>query len=188
MQCLICGNDFDPDLFTCPVCAERGDARGRTAILVGRIEDALLSFFLGAMVILVLLQVVLRYAFQSGITGGDSLVRHLVLWIAFFGATIAARSGAHVRIDALNRILPHRWQQWVTVVTDLFSFGVCALLVYASVLFIQIEYEGDGRLAFMNMAVWIMEIIIPLGYAVLAYRFGHRAVSAIFYGRRGKTT
>lgn len=183
MQCLICGNDFDPDLRTCPVCAERGKTRGGFATALTRLEDALLSILLAVMVLMVLSQIVLRYAFQTGMTGGDSLVRHLVIWIAFFGASIAARSGAHVKIDVLTRVLPASWHRWLVGLTDLFSFAVCALLVYASVQFLHIEYQSEGTSVFMDVPVWIMEIIIPFGYAIIAIRFGHRAVSALFSGK-----
>lgn len=186
MNCLICGNEFDPDLGTCPVCAERGKTRGAFAIALTRVEDALLSVFLTVMVLMVLSQIVLRYAFQTGIPGGDSLVRHLVIWIAFFGASIAARSGAHVKIDVLTRILPVSWHRWLVGLTDLFSFGVCALLVYASAQFVRIEYQSQGISVFMEVPVWIMEIIIPFGYAIIGIRFGHRAVSGILFGHGEK--
>lgn len=184
MKCLLCGCDYDPDLYTCPTCVERSDSRSRLALMVGRIEDVLLSFFLGLMVILVLCQILFRYAFETGIPGGDSLVRHLVLWIAFFGAAIASRSGSHVKIDVLNRILPHTWHRWLSGITDLFSFSVCALLVYASCQFVQIEYQSEGLSAFMDVPVWAMEIIIPFGFAIIAYRFFRRAVSMLFFNKQ----
>ncbi|MEZ4552068.1 MAG: TRAP transporter small permease subunit [Desulfobacterales bacterium] len=34
--------------------------------------------------------------------GGDDLIRHLVLWIAFIGAGIATRSRSHVKIDVIT--------------------------------------------------------------------------------------
>lgn len=187
MQCFLCGNEFDPDLFRCPVCAAKAGRRGRAAAWLARAEDGLIAVLLGAMVVLVLLQIVMRYGFDAGIAGSDTLVRHLVIWIAFFGAAIAARSGAHVRIDVLTRILPASWHRWTAALTDLFSFAVCALLAYASVRFLYIEYQSQANSVFLDMPVWVMEVIIPLGYIIIAFRFGHRAVSNVFSpGRDGQ--
>ncbi len=179
MQCLVCGSEFDPDSRRCPVCAQKEELRSRFGILVSRIEDLLLVFFLCVMVALVLLQIVLRYAENSGIPGGDVMVRNMVLWIAFFGAAIATRSGSHVRIDALAMVLPQKWRYWASAATDLFAFAVCVLLVYASWQFIRIEYSIGGHSAFFGIPVWSMAAAIPLGYLIIGVRFGRRFIMAV---------
>ncbi|MGM0453957.1 MAG: TRAP transporter small permease [Thermodesulfobacteriota bacterium] len=184
MQCFLCGNEFDPDFFRCPVCAAKAGQGNRALAWLARIEDGLIAVFLGVMLILVLLQIVMRYGFESGIAGSDTFVRHIVIWIAFLGAAIAARSGAHVRIDVLMRILPKSWHRWIEAVTNLFSFGICALLAYASIRFLFIEYQAQASSVFLGMPVWAMAAIIPVGYGIIALRFGHRALGAIFAGKR----
>ena len=179
MQCLVCGTEFDPDNHCCPVCVEKDKLKSRFGRMIVRAEDLLLVFFLGVMVVVVLSQIVLRYAFNSGIPGGDELVRNMVLWIAFFGAAIATRSGSHVRIDALTMVLPPKWRYWSAVITDLFAAAVCALLVYASWQFIEIQYMTGGRSVFLNIPVWMMAAVIPLGYSIITVRFFRRVVVAV---------
>lgn len=179
MQCLVCGREFDPDSMRCPVCAQKEEFKSRFGILISRIEDLLLVFFLCVMVVLVLLQIVLRYAENSGIPGGDVMVRNMVLWIAFFGAAIATRSGSHVRIDALTMALPQKWRYWTAAATDLFSCSVCALLVYASWQFLRIQYSSGGSSVFLGIPVWLMAAVIPLGYLIIGVRFGRRFIVAL---------
>ena len=99
MQCLKCGCELDPDRMECPLCSaeSHGNGGGESGRFLSRAEELLLVLFLGVMVVMVLAQILLRNLYQSGILGGDELVRHLVLWIAFFGAGIATRSSAHVK-------------------------------------------------------------------------------------------
>ena len=111
------------------------------------------------MVIIVLAQILLRNIYQSGILGGDELVRHLVLWIAFFGAGIATRSRAHVKIDAVKIIIPDRWKPFSDMVVSLFSCIVCCVLVYASCQFVYIEYQAQEHSTFFNLPIWMMEIV-----------------------------
>ncbi|NOY68014.1 MAG: TRAP transporter small permease [Deltaproteobacteria bacterium] len=185
MQCLRCGVDFDPDKNGCPACAEKDRGKSRFARIMGRVEDILISFFLAVMVIVVLLQVGLRYFANSAVPGGDTLVRHLVLWVAFFGAAIATRSGSHVKIDALTRAMPEGLRPWSQVATNLFSAVVCSLLVYASWEFIHIEYQSGGSSGFAGLPVWTMEVIFPFGYALMAVRFARLAVVNIVSGFSG---
>ena len=73
-----------------------------------RIVDAyfrLLKFFivgcLAAMVVLVFGNVVLRYAFNSGITVSEEVSRWLFVWMTFLGAVVALKEHAHLGTDVL---------------------------------------------------------------------------------------
>lgn len=179
MQCLKCGNEFDPDLYDCPVCSEVKKHSGMVNRVVSAIEDILIVLFLGVMVIMVLLQIIMRNMYQTGIMGGDDLVRHLVLWIAFFGAGVATRSNAHVRMDALTNFMSERFLKYSEVGVSLFSFIISAVLVYASVQFLYIEYQSQGHSPFLNLPLWLMQSILPVGYLLLACRFAHNGVLSI---------
>lgn len=80
---------------------------------MGRILDAYckvlkfgIAICLGAMVVLVFGNVVLRYGFNSGITISEELSRWLLVWLTFLGAIVALRQHAHLGVDTLVRSLP----------------------------------------------------------------------------------
>ncbi len=180
MQCLKCGYEFENGQVECLLCcAESGWGGGKLGRFLSRAEELLLVLFLGVMVAMVLVQILLRNFYQSGIMGGDELVRHLVLWIAFFGAGIATRSSSHVKIDALTNFMPDGFRRYADIAVNLFSCLICAILVVASVQFIYFEYQGQARSAFLNTPLWVMAIILPLGYAVIALRFVLNSLSGI---------
>ena len=62
--------------------------------------------FLAVMVVLVFGNVVLRYAFNSGITVSEELSRWLMVWLTFLGAVVALRDHSHLGVDTLVRVLP----------------------------------------------------------------------------------
>jgi TRAP-type C4-dicarboxylate transport system permease small subunit len=70
----------------------------------------LLRFFIAAclavMVVLVFGNVVLRYAFNSGITVSEELSRWLFVWLTFVGAVVALRDHAHLGMDSFVSRLP----------------------------------------------------------------------------------
>ena len=57
--------------------------------MIDRVEQTLVVSFLGFMIFIAFLQIVLRNDFSTGLDWGDSLLRNLVLWIGFIGATLA---------------------------------------------------------------------------------------------------
>ena len=69
---------------------------------------AAIALCLAAMVVLVFSNVVLRYAFNSGIAVSEELSRWLLVWLTFLGAIVALRRHAHLGVDTLVRALPPR--------------------------------------------------------------------------------
>src|ERR1700752_738098 len=68
--------------------------------------SALSALLLALMVVLVFGNVVLRYAFNSGITISEELSRWLLVWLTFLGAIVALRGHQHLGVDPLVRALP----------------------------------------------------------------------------------
>jgi TRAP-type C4-dicarboxylate transport system permease small subunit len=66
-----------------------------------KVLEALVALFLAVMVVLVFGNVVLRYAFNSGITVSEEVSRWLFVWVTFMGATVALRRAAHLGTDFL---------------------------------------------------------------------------------------
>ncbi|HPV29317.1 MAG TPA: TRAP transporter small permease, partial [Deltaproteobacteria bacterium] len=171
VRCKVCGLRLYDHLKTCPGCGTPYPPVHPITAVLWKIEEWLLVGFLGIMVSLVLIQIVLRNFFATGIMGGSEIVRHLVLWVAFLGAGVAAREGKHIRIDVAGRLLSPRFKCGTDVLTGIFSVVVCAILVYASLNFLLVDFESGMQIPFFNMPVWVLELIIPLGYLVITLRF-----------------
>lgn len=131
------------------------------------------------MVVIVLIQIFMRNAFDSGFLLGDSLVKHLVLWITFLGAGLASRSRSHIKINLADKLLTHSVKQVVQTVVDLFSAFICGVLAYASFSFVLMEYESGTTFGITEIPVWILEAIIPVGFAIIALRFVFSAIWSI---------
>lgn len=152
----------------------------RLFALIAGLDAVLAAVCLSAMIILVLVQIVLRNVFQTGIEGTDVLVRHLVLWVVFLGAGMAAREGLHIHIDVLPRFLPVRFRPVAEGLVLLFSLGVLAVLCFAGVRFVTMEYEGGMKLPGLDVPVWPAETIIPLGYALIAVHLAVRGLAGLW--------
>ncbi len=122
------------------------------------------------MVILSFLQVVLRNFFDTGLLWGDIFLRHLVLWVGFVGASLATRQEKHINIDIFNRIIPKKFIPPVKIIVDLISLVICIILAKASYEFMIMEKEA-GTTVFNNVRSWIIGIILPAGFGLIAVRF-----------------
>jgi TRAP-type C4-dicarboxylate transport system permease small subunit len=134
------------------------------------VEDALLALLLTGMILLAAAQILLRNLLSVGLVWGEPLLRILVLWLALLGAMAATRQGKHIRIDVLSRFLPPRATTYLRRVTDLFSGLVCALVAWHAGRFVYMEWQ-DGFELFSSIPAWVFELILPLGFTVMALRF-----------------
>jgi TRAP-type transport system small permease protein len=66
-----------------------------------KLLELLLVALLAAMVLMVFGNVVLRYAFNSGITVSEELSRWAFVWMTFLGAIIAIKENGHLGTDIL---------------------------------------------------------------------------------------
>jgi TRAP-type C4-dicarboxylate transport system permease small subunit len=147
-------------------------------------ETALLILFLTVMVVMAFLQVVLRNLFSTGILWGDSLLRHLVLWLTFFGASLATRESRHIKIDVLARLVKGKLLHLVTVLTNLTGAVVSGFLAKASLVFV-LDERAAGTTAFANVPTWLLLSILVYGFAVIALRFLFSAINEALALRSG---
>ena len=146
--------------------------------IIGRIEGALLVLFLSFMIGIAFLQIVLRNAFATGLAWGDPLVRNLVLWVGFIGATLATREGRHINIDVVSQRLSPFGKMVVNVITQFFASSICCLMAYAALKFIKNEAQMR-TVTFLEMPAWIPELILPITFGLMAFRFGLRSFKTI---------
>ena len=142
----------------------------QSILLLHRLEDGVLVMALLTMLGVALTQIVLRNLFDTGIAWADPFVRILILWVTMLGAMAATREQSHIAIDAVSRYLgplPRRITQGVCA---LLAAAVCGVASWYTWEFMQFERE-DGTIAFANVPVWMCQLILPLGFGVMAVRF-----------------
>ena len=137
---------------------------------IARLEDWLLALLLLTMIGVAGSQILLRNLFDVGFVWGDPLLRVLVLWLGLLGAMAATRDNNHIHIDILSRYLPGRAKSIAQLVTSLFTSVVSAIIAYHAIRFVHMEWQ-DGSILFASIPAWACEIIIPIGFGMIALRY-----------------
>jgi|YelNatPaOPRAMG01_1025707.scaffolds.fasta_scaffold00087_43 TRAP-type C4-dicarboxylate transport system permease small subunit len=153
---------------------------------IGFIENFLLVIFLTVTVIMAFMQVILREFWSTGIVWGDVFLRHLVLWIGFFGAALAAKESRHFSINIFTKRLAPVWQRIIQALLNLGSAVVCSFLVEAGISFVRDEIKYNNEPLFVifgrNVMSYHFEVIIPLGFGLIGLHFLFRAIEVAAYG------
>jgi TRAP-type C4-dicarboxylate transport system permease small subunit len=140
---------------------------------LARIEKLVVVFMLTLMILVAFSQIILRNFFATGISWGDAVVRYLVLWVGFVGAALATRENKHITIDVLSRWVSGRGSIYLDAVSYFCSTVICGLLTYAAIGFIKFESQM-GSTTFFSLPVWLPELIIPVTFGLMTFRFALR--------------
>lgn len=113
-----------------------------------------MAAFLAVMVVLVFGNVVLRYAFNSGLTISEELSRWLFVWVTFLGAIVAMKEGAHLGSDTLVSRLSVANQKACFVLGHLLMLGICYLLFKGSYEQVIINWTTTSAVMEVSMAMF----------------------------------
>jgi TRAP-type C4-dicarboxylate transport system permease small subunit len=141
-----------------------------------RAEDGLLVFLLSAMIVLAAAQIVLRNFFDSGFVWIDPLLRVLVLWLGLIGATVATRNNRHIRIDLLSKLFSRNTHRLIQSVIGQISAWTCLVVAWYGFKWIQMDF-ADGVTSFAGIPAWMLEVIIPVTFALIGLRYLIMSVS-----------
>lgn len=114
----------------------------------------LMAASLAVMVVLVFTNVVLRYAFNSGISVSEELSRWLFVWLTFLGAIVALNEGAHLGTDTLVSRLSLRGKKTCLVLGHLLMLFVCWLLFKGALDQVKINWDSTSAAMEVSMAIF----------------------------------
>jgi C4-dicarboxylate transporter, DctM subunit len=139
-----------------------------------RFEDAVSTVALTAMAVLPLLEIALRRAFGVGVPASGPIVQHLVLWVGFLGAAIAARDGKLLALASGTFIPAGRWRRAADIFSAAVASCMATLLAWGGVQLFLNEREAGSSFG-AGIPTWVAQIGLPLGFALIAVRLVWRA-------------
>ena len=134
---------------------------------VTRIEEW--SLFVMVMVALLSLfaNVVLRYGFNYTLAWSEELVRIVIIYSTFVGASVAVKQRAMIRIDAIVQIFP-KLKSGLTFYTSLLMLVFAWMMVYYGYKMTHLQFITHQKTIIMEIPLVIVYAIMPvMGIMVL---------------------
>jgi len=123
------------------------------------------------MTLLVFVEVILRFGFNTGFLWAEELTLNLSAWLVLFGASYGVKIGAHIGVDALVRQLPSRVRRIVGLLAVLLCLFYCSLFLYGSWVYLTKLYRIGIELEDLPVPKWLAHAILVIGFALLTLRF-----------------
>ena len=144
-----------------------------------RIQDifaTLAAIIVAFLMLLVGVDVVLRYFFSAPILWRSEVVEHALVYITFLVAAWLLRRERHIKMDIVLTRLNPGTQTVINIITSTICALLCLLLVwYGTKVTCDHLQKGWFTYTTMEFPVWIMEVIVPVGSLLLFIQFLRRS-------------
>ena len=142
-------------------------------ILVGidRVNEwigKILAYFLFLMFILLMVEVIRRYFFNSPTVWQNELAQYLFGAYAILSGGFILRAGAHVNVDIIFAHFSEKTQAWCNIITStLFFLFIGMMLIYGGSFAWESISRWEHSQSAWNPPVWPIKATIPLGAILL---------------------
>ncbi len=131
---------------------------------------------LAVMVVMPLSEIVLRRVFGLGIPGSIPFVQHLVLWVGFLGAALAAREGTMLALATGTFLPAGRVRDIAGMLAATVAAAVSAMLCVGAYELMMSEREA-GTVIAAGVTTWMAQTVLPLAFGLIAIRTVRRSGS-----------
>ncbi|TDK31331.1 TRAP transporter small permease [Rhizobium deserti] len=101
----------------------------RTTDLFFKFLEILLIVLLSGMAIMVFANVVLRYAFNSGMSVSEELSRYFFVWLTFIGAVVAFREHGHLGVESVVALFGRTGRLICMILSNIIIL-VCSMIFF----------------------------------------------------------
>ena len=134
--------------------------------LLGNLDIVMSGFFLCITVLVVIVNVALRYLFHGGLFWAEEVATTSFIWCVFIGAAAAYRYKMHIGIDFISKFGPRSWRMAIAVVIDFMMLVINGYIVYLSILFIQANKLK--RTPVLDIPAFYVNLALTVGFTLLA--------------------
>lgn len=135
------------------------------------VETAVIVLLSGVALGLGVMQVVLRYVFNTGFPWTEAVFVTLTIWAMFFGGSRAVRDGVHVRVDVLAVVLPRAVGRFLDLLGMLASLALTTFFFYCGLQYTQFVHQMGIRDIQTNVPDAVTYAIVPIAMGAFALRY-----------------
>ncbi len=143
--------------------------------IIGFINQTIAAVGISAGVAIAFTNVVARYVFDASLVWATELTIFCFLWSVFFAAAYCFKKDAHIAITIVLDAVPSRVAKIMLLISHLVTFiFLCAVSYYGYEYLLLVIDLDERSIDLWNMPMWIPYLVIPVAFALAAYRVAER--------------
>lgn len=123
------------------------------------LEEIFISLFSLIMVVVIAIQVFMRYVLENSLSWSEELARYCFIWLVYVGISFGVKKNRHMSVDVLSLALKGKWKIGLSIVANLLFLGFAIFVIL------------NGYEISMKLLTWGQKspaLHIPIGLVYLA--------------------
>lgn len=146
------------------------------------IELFLLSVGIVAIVFILFIQVVFRFALDGGLPWCEEVARILFIWISWLGISLGEKKGEHIKVSMLTDRFKGNTQKYVLIFSDILALIIVLIFLYEGISVTGQIMAMGTKTAALKIPRWLIYMAMPFSCSIMSIRL----IKAIVYRFKGK--
>ena len=139
--------------------------------MLRKIEEFLIAFSILAITLVMNVNVVMRYIFNSSWTPTEEVCLIFVVIVTFLGSAYATRIGMHLFASLIFDLpmVPVKLKKFLATAISIVCALLCALLAFYAIQFVQQNYVSGRTTPSLGIPFYSFYIILPISFALMSW-------------------
>ena len=142
-------------------------------------EENLLIGILFVAVVLIFMQVFMRYVARSSLSWSEELGRYLFIWLTWLSTGYAVRKKRHLRIEVIMDFFKERGRLIIDIIVMIVWSGFTIFLIYQSWIITSMNWQRGQLSSALEMPMAFAYAAIPVGATIMLLRLIDEIVHSV---------
>lgn len=136
---------------------------------IEQLINLIMALSIAGMSILIFTNVILRYAFHTGITWAEEMARFMFIWMVFLGSILALKDGTHIGMDILVRRVPEKLRKILLLIGNFIILVISFIILSGSLKMTADSIESKAPATGLSLSLMYgVGIIMSLGMILIS--------------------
>lgn len=140
--------------------------------ILTKVERFIASLLIFVLTVFVVLDVFSREVMKTGIPWAQKGAVYMMIWAGFIGAILVTQKVEHLRPEVADKFWKGpRLKAFYLRAHNFLVFCFTAAMTYYSFLYVMESKEFGDRNVIIDMAMWLLQVVIPYAFASMSLRY-----------------
>lgn len=139
-------------------------------------EPLIIVFLFYSVVVLITMQVILRFGFDSGFAWSEEASRFIFIWLMYFCFSYATRNSSHIKISFFLDILSPKLKKVMMIIVDLLFLAFSVILLLSAIQICQSIFEYGDQAVTINISMNVVYGAGVIGFLLMTIRLVQRLI------------
>ena len=139
-------------------------------------EEVIVLTLLAVMVVIMGIQVFMRYAVNYSLSWPEELTRYMFIWFVFIGMSYSVKYDIHIRINILETFVP-RIEKSLRVIQDVIFFAFCIYMLPFAFKAVKMLIRTNQHSPAMQIPMYVVYVALLIGLLLTVFRLLQKYLS-----------